>query len=341
LVGKAESIRIRSLPWPKTGEIKMQRFKNILCYVGTEQSETAINRSLALALENDAALTIIDVVKPAPRAFGIGKDDAERSDLERMVARSRRRELLDQASEYSDTGVSMEVVVSSGDPACEIVREVLRGGHDLVVKTTEESSHRSRSVSGVASSLLRLCPCPVWLLKPEVHGAFDRVLAAIDAVAESPKHVELNRNILDLAESVARREDAELHIVSAWDFWMESSIRRHAGNEQTDQALAEHEAKVTAALEQLLPPREDRDPKIHVHLRRGHAAEVIRLVADRVEADLMVMGTVCRTGVAGFLIGSTAEALLPDVTCSILAIKPDGFQTPVIQTPAIIDRGGG
>lgn len=56
---------------------------------------------------------------------------------------------------------------------------------------------------------------------------------------------------------------------------------------------------------------------------------MIRGVADEMEADLLVMGTVCRTGIAGFFIGNTAESLIPDATCSVLALKPDGFVSPV------------
>jgi nucleotide-binding universal stress UspA family protein len=45
--------------------------------------------------------------------------------------------------------------------------------------------------------------------------------------------------------------------------------------------------------------------------------------------DLLVMGTVCRTGIAGFLIGNTAEEVLNQVDCSVLTVKPEGFETPV------------
>jgi nucleotide-binding universal stress UspA family protein len=41
------------------------------------------------------------------------------------------------------------------------------------------------------------------------------------------------------------------------------------------------------------------------------------------------MGTVCRTGIAGFFIGNTAEKVLQEIDCSVLAIKPEGFETPV------------
>ena len=45
--------------------------------------------------------------------------------------------------------------------------------------------------------------------------------------------------------------------------------------------------------------------------------------------DLIVMGTIVRTGVAGALMGNTAEHVLDQVECSVLTIKPDGFISPV------------
>ncbi|MFG0289007.1 MAG: universal stress protein, partial [Rhodopirellula sp. JB044] len=60
-----------------------------------------------------------------------------------------------------------------------------------------------------------------------------------------------------------------------------------------------------------------------------------RDVADEVEADLMVMGTVCRTGIAGVLIGNTAETVLSDINCSLLALKPEGFQSPVRRSGSV------
>jgi nucleotide-binding universal stress UspA family protein len=41
------------------------------------------------------------------------------------------------------------------------------------------------------------------------------------------------------------------------------------------------------------------------------------------------MGTVARTGVRGFIMGNTAETILEQIVCSVLAIKPPGFVTPV------------
>ena len=65
------------------------------------------------------------------------------------------------------------------------------------------------------------------------------------------------------------------------------------------------------------------------HLQRGVAATAIPEMARELAADLVIMGTVARTGIAGLLIGNTAEAVLEQLQCSVLAIKPSGFVSPV------------
>ena len=69
--------------------------------------------------------------------------------------------------------------------------------------------------------------------------------------------------------------------------------------------------------------------KPQTHLVKGWARKEIPALAKQIEADLVVMGTVARTGVPGFIMGNTAETILNQIDCSVLAIKPPGFVTPV------------
>lgn len=310
----------------------MQRFKKILCFCGTDDQDTAINRSVTLAIENEAQLTLLDVVKPLPHAIGLITETADPKELEQLVAEDHRDKLLQKACEFSDTAVDVDVVVSIGDPVVEIIREVVDGDFDLVIKTGDGLGSAGRLFGSVARSLLRNCPCPVWVLKPEVHGEFDTVLAAIDVEAVDQPHRDLNRNTLELAYSIAQKENADLHIVSAWDLWMEQPLRRRSGDREVDAALEWQQRRVRQAIDELLQGPIAKDLRVHVHVLRGPAAGVIQAVADDIQADLMVMGTVCRTGAAGFLIGNTAETVLSGLTCSVLALKPTGFVSPLAPT---------
>jgi nucleotide-binding universal stress UspA family protein len=307
----------------------MKRFKNILLYAGMEQNEAAINRGIRLAIENRAQLTIMDVVKPVTQNLGSLTTAIQGAEVQDLVLQEHREQLLAIASDYLDTGIVIDVFVGCGDPATEIVRQVLSQHHDLVIKAVNDDAEGGKVFGSISRSLLRLCPCPVWLLKPEIHGDFDIVLAAVDMEDQDEVHRNLNREILELGYSVAQREQAKLHIVSAWDLWMEQSLRRRAGDEAIDEALATHKQVIQRRLHSFLEPFEATHAAPELHLRRGSPAGAIRSVADEIEADLLVMGTVCRTGAAGFLIGNTAETVLGDATCSILALKPETFVSPV------------
>tara|TARA_R110002049_G_scaffold50370_3_gene143085 strand:+ start:126608 stop:127585 length:978 start_codon:yes stop_codon:yes gene_type:complete len=316
----------------------MKPFKHILCYVGTETSEVAISRAVSLAVQHGASLTVMDVVKPMPKALGLVTELSPPKELEELVVRDHRRKLLDRMAEYSDTAISMEVVVATGDPATEIIRHVVTEGVDLVVKTANGFSPAGRLFGSVARSLLRMCPCPVWLLKPEIHGSFDRVVAAIDLDAEDEVHQNLNREILESAFSIAASENAELHVVNAWGVWMEGALRNKAGDDAVDRMIGMQESKIRRALDELLQAPMADDKNIHIHLKQGDAPTVIRTAVDEIEADLIVMGTVCRTGVDGFLIGNTAESIIPELTCSMLALKPQGFVSPIQAADTAIEK---
>ena len=45
---------------------------------------------------------------------------------------------------------------------------------------------------------------------------------------------------------------------------------------------------------------------------------------------MLVMGTVGRSGIPGLIIGNTAEKVITSIDCSVLAVKPEHFVTPVL-----------
>lgn len=62
-----------------------------------------------------------------------------------------------------------------------------------------------------------------------------------------------------------------------------------------------------------------------LHMLKGPAPEL----AGKFQVDCVVMGTVARTGLLGLFMGNTAETIPDQLECSVLAIKPPGFVTPV------------
>ena len=179
--------------------------------------------------------------------------------------------------------------------------------------------------------LMRKCPCPVWVLKPTRRHSFARILAAVDPTTDDSHPAGLNVAIMELASSLAGLEESELHVVHAWTVFAESIFRNRARLSPSEVAtlIRAVEQDYRERVQGLLRGLNRKSLKIHLHLVKGAAGAVIPQIARNVRADLMVMGTVSRTGAAGFLIGNTAETVLPQLHCSVLAVKPAGFVTPV------------
>jgi nucleotide-binding universal stress UspA family protein len=227
-------------------------------------------------------------------------------------------------------GIDVDTRVLSGVPFIEIIREVLRFGNDIVIKDPDTFVRGGKvTVGSTSMHLLRKCPCPVWLVRKAPENRFERILAAVDPEPGDTERNALNRKILELSTSLAAFEECELFIVRAWDSIAEEfpAVKSHFDDYETYLERI-HMVRVKATREFLGQFHGNHD-KFDVRYVMGMPEAVIPEVAEKENVDLVVMGTVARTGIPGLLIGSTAEAVLGQIECSVLAVKPEGFVSPV------------
>jgi universal stress protein E len=156
--------------------------------------------------------------------------------------------------------------------------------------------------------LLRLSPGAVWLVKPrEDDNDSTDIIAATDGG-------NVGADVIVTAVPLAKSLNARLHIVHA--------VEGEAG---TSEALPQAEALVHQQLAntdyRTLPFG------VKLHIKSGSPDQCILDAVKEVNADLVVLGTSSRTGVSGLLPGSTVERLLPELPCSVMAIKPEGFRS--------------
>jgi len=322
----------------------MKRFKDILLVVEPEKvCKPALERAVALADNNQASLTVVDVVSRVPAGIGMPEAGPITSDLQAAIANSHSQELETLVAPYRKQ-VQIETKLLIGIPFLEIIREVLRNGRDLLIKIPEHQAWMDRLFGSEDLHLLRKCPCPVWLIKSQASKAYRRILAAVDVDdAYRPQELgsrrALSRQILEMASSLALAEFADLHIVHVWDAEGESAMRSAFMRTPEEEVIAyveserQQHAKSLDVLLNAVANGESGNALAYLkpqeHLVKGWAREEIPVLAKQIEADLVVMGTVARTGVPGFIIGNTAETILNQLDCSVLAIKPPGFVTPV------------
>lgn len=323
----------------------MRRFRKIL-YVHEENSPIALE-TLQLALEiagkSGGQVDLVTVLKPPAVTFASNISLLLQS---RWVKES--EDQLQQLALKASPEGKLNTKVIEGRPHIQVAREVLKHDYDLVIKPIGPSGFLDKLFGRLDMRLLRNCPCPVWLSKGEAYGAFDSVLAAVDADVETslenhtddpPAKDALNRQILELAFSLCADSKARLHVGHAWYPPFLSPFSRARANvpqQEIDAYITTVKRMHTSWLRRLMNEAaswvgEDIAESVNLktHLPQGDPeVEIPKLISD-VQADLVIMGTVARTGVSGLVMGNTAETILDHITCSVLAVKPAGFVSSV------------
>ncbi|MDA0978220.1 MAG: universal stress protein, partial [Proteobacteria bacterium] len=143
----------------------------------------------------------------------------------------------------------------------------------------------------------------------------------------------LNSSLLETGSRVAARENAALHVLHVLQHPLEDekSVLKEEYR-LIDRTLREHAASsMDKMLDQHKAREEDRHRMVPLdqHLVKGTPHKVIARFVKQNDIDLLVMGSVARSGIPGFFVGNTAEKILDNVDCSVLVLKPEGWTAPV------------
>jgi universal stress protein E len=250
-------------------------------------------------------------------------------DIEAAV-NARKRELEPLAEPLNAAGVPTNVRCRWDYPVHDsIVREVLREQVDLLVLESHRHGAAARLVLGNTDwQLIRLCPCPVLLVKTTRRYERPRVLTSIDPMHAHAKPAALDERLLATGAAFAATFSGELH--AAHFYPLPTPVATGFMVEPLPlppEFAGQHAQQVRAAFERLTS-RYDLEPRCK-HLRTGLPFDELPALADEIEAQLVVMGAVSRTGLRRLFIGHTAERVIDRLQCDVLVVKPEGFKTPV------------
>lgn len=319
----------------------MNRFENILYVLNDHIKEpsASLSRAVSLAKNNQADLTLLYVLpklslSARSKEIGIDEQKIQKNVVEHEEAN------LHQLTASLDGAFQAKTELRVGKKYIETIRAVKANNFDLVVKEADEFSWLDRFLGSDDMHLLRKCPCPVWLMKKNEKPDYDHIMAAVDfdTEDEDSSNDELNTMIMDLASSLSLSDFAALHVVNVYDvpnagfisLWVEQpdKVERELYEYEyrlrkykMDRLLNDLKHKLGKESYEYLSPRS--------RLVQGIPGRELPKVSTSIKADLVVMGTVARTGIAGVVIGNTAETVLSQLQCSVLAIKPKDFVSPV------------
>ena len=298
----------------------MARFTNLLLCVA-EDDDAAVRYAARLAAATNADLTLADVIEDIPP---IARRLLPRSwNLPALVRAQKQAQLERSAALARRLGVLPKAVLLTGSPIKALVREVVRGGHDLLA-VGAASSGTVQCVGASATRLLRECPCPVLLVRPSRRRRRPRVLVAVDAGPWVVKGTDaLTAKLLESALWFAEKLEGELHVLHAWAPYGERFMRRgRLTDAEVEKFVLGVREQARQALERTVAPFRAHIAPGGVHLVKGDPGRVITAFATNRRIDLLVVGTVARSGVAARVVGNTAEAVLTQLPCSMLVVRP-------------------
>jgi universal stress protein E len=292
-------------------------------------AQAAFKQAIWLARQSGAKITLAHTL-PDFRKLVLSASHQAKADLfygdggifQREVRQQSDTRMRNLVTEMNATDLDVQVETLLGEPYLQITHAVQAENHELVIVGTRgRSPWEQLFVGSTAKRLIRNCPASVLIVKEEHAGPPKVILAATDFSDVSRKAVVQGLQLARLSGAAFHL----LHVIDSGDVpddMLEmvpegGSLRQEINDEATKR------------LDEFVESLHEVSTPIHRHLSWGTPSRELTGTAKNLAADLIVMGTVGRSGITGMLLGNTAETVLDTCDCSILTVKPDDFVSPI------------
>ncbi|AFT78488.1 universal stress protein E [Alteromonas macleodii] len=301
--------------------------KRILAVVDAERdNQPALSRAYELASKTGASVTAMMVVYDLSYDMTTMLSPDEREAMRDAVTKEHAKWLATHLQEQGFT--ETDIVVEWNNRSYEsIIYYTLNNQIDLVVKATKKHDDLASVIFTPTDwHLMRKCPRPVLLVKEHGWPEGGEIIAAVNVGSEDDEHAALNDKLTVIANDYASLLKGSVNLVNSYPSTpLNIAIEVPEFDPDTyHDAVKNHHLKEmrSHALKYGIP--EDK-----CVVREGLPEKVIPQVAKALDAELVVIGTVGRVGISAALIGNTAEHVIDELNCDVLAIKPDGFVSPL------------
>ena len=171
-----------------------------------------------------------------------------------------------------------------------------RHSSHMIILSDYRSNKKRTELSSSKWSLLRDSKCPVLIVDPSSNLRRKTVLAAVNMQTSNPKYAELNKNITRISSMIASSYGAEKHIVNAYE----------SSDQFPDRAKIIREADVKQE---------------NIHVKSGNPVDNVTEVADEIDADVVIIGTLARKGVMAAMRGNKSEEIIHKLNRDVMVIN--------------------
>lgn len=306
----------------------MNRVRSIVVGVDfTPCSAAALRQAIRIAKWNQAQLHPVHIIETLVATELEAALTKFQVDIQAGLVRDARKawdQFVAGIPETADPeAADLDLYVEINHPTA-LMRLVRDYNADLLIMGTHGTSPADQDTGTLATACVRKAMSKVLLVRDEHAGPFGSVVACVD-------FSETSQIALQQAARVAVQDGATLHILHVFS----APWRRLHYRAPTPEATPDFEKQYRDGLRRRLEEFGESvseelrylKPQHHVFDFHKYGHGIIEF-AKNVDADLVVLGTRGRSNLRDMLWGSTAERVVRNTPCSILAVKPPGFEHP-------------
>jgi nucleotide-binding universal stress UspA family protein len=208
----------------------------------------------------------------------------------------------------------VETVVDHGVPFDQIDKHATQRDVNVIIMGAGKSAHGgSFRLGTTAARIRRKATKPVWIVKPGASPQISKILCTVDCSKSSGRAL---KNAIHLSRELPA-DLAVLTVVQGLpDYY------QHFGkiDAKAEKASAQEQLP---QFEQFLGEFDFHDVHWNKVIRYGKPAQEIVAVAHETKSDLLVMGSVGRTGLSRIMIGGVARRVAQEIPCSIVTVKSE------------------
>jgi universal stress protein E len=279
--------------------------------------EAALESAIALANRCDAAVRLVHVIEPLDAYQRLSHPLTSPYTVEEIAQKTGARlKALVAVAELA--GLQVEYEVRSGKPFVELIVAARAWLADLIVVGPAPETG-GPFLGSTSERIVRKAQIPVMVAKKPLSSEAKIFLVPTDFSACARKAAE---EALMLAKSFSARvvffHVLDLYLSHTVAYAHELGVSVPVVPPSPEEIEPEWEAFLSGlALE-----------KVHWEksIGEGEAAATIVWQAENIQADMIVIGTHGRSGLPHMLLGSVAEKVVREASCSVLTVRPEAFQ---------------
>lgn len=315
----------------------MNRLRSIIVGVDFSPcSASALRQAVRIAKWNQAELHVIHIIEMLAAVDLEAPLSKFHLDIQAGLIRDARSAWARFAADIPEAH-DLDLHIEIDHPVVALTRSVRNVAADLLVLGTHGTSEPVRGTGTLATACIRKAMTKVLLIKEGHAGPFRSVVACID-------FSETSFRALEQAVRVATQDGARLHVLHVfsgpWNTMWYRTPTPHGTHDSEKQYRDHWEGRLREFCGPLAEDLRSLNVSYQLFEFPKYGRGIIEF-AEKEGCDLVLLGTRGRTNVRDMLWGSTAERVVRDAPCSVLAIKVSGFEHPLGTAPAGAAPTGG